>query len=515
MSEEVEMIALESTELQTISIDAPHMDTTTDTTETTTEDIVQQLVARYQTVLDAGLAPDSTFGTSLQALVTDTMSIDNIVVHKPMLKPLWSSYVDKLSNPVEPALVEEANAGEDDDDDDEDDEDAVFASVNDDFRKDYGRVVWVKTNSSWPWWPSHIYDPVNISTKLKARTAKLINKKHVVMYYGSDDFDWASPAQIKDFASFRADLSSQKMSKSFIKSFQAALETADKEVSLDVDDRVAWKHINRRKRKVQVVTDAEAPDVVEEIEIVEEAEEEAVDEPDEPEEEDEASEEEELFEEEAPVRMSSKSKKKRSREESGARAEGFKLEKKEKKPRKKPSVVSLEGAPKAKKAKVAVELEKKKPPVKVEETRMQRTCRLVSLVESYARPEALNAASALRVMEKLKEAALSLAELQESRAAEVVSNLRKHADPSIAAAAKQLRAHWKEAVAATVTMLAVPVEVEQAVALPDLALAPNNVATVEAKAKGAREELATEPLHEEPSATVASAETLVASISES
>ena len=97
------------------------------------------------------------------------------------------------------------------------------------------------------------------------------------------------------------------------------------------------------------------------------------------------------------------------------------------------------------------------PKMKVEETRMQRTCRLVSLVENFARPESLNAASALRVMDKLKDAALSLAELQESRAAKVVSDLRKNMDPSIASAAKQLRAHWKEAVAATVSMMSAPV----------------------------------------------------------
>ena len=47
-------------------------------------------------------------------------------------------------------------------------------------------------------------------------------------------------------------------------------------------------------------------------------------------------------------------------------------------------------------------------------------------------------------MEKLKLMNLNLSELQESRAATVVSNLRKHSDVDIANAAKQLRTFWKE-----------------------------------------------------------------------
>ena len=39
---------------------------------------------------------------------------------------------------------------------------------------------------------------------------------------------------------------------------------------------------------------------------------------------------------------------------------------------------------------------------------------------------------------------LNLSELQESRAATVISNLRKHSDVDIANAAKQLRTFWKE-----------------------------------------------------------------------
>ena len=39
---------------------------------------------------------------------------------------------------------------------------------------------------------------------------------------------------------------------------------------------------------------------------------------------------------------------------------------------------------------------------------------------------------------------LNLSELQESRAATVISNLRKHKDVDLANSAKQLRTFWKE-----------------------------------------------------------------------
>jgi hypothetical protein len=52
-------------------------------------------------------------------------------------------------------------------------------------------------------------------------------------------------------------------------------------------------------------------------------------------------------------------------------------------------------------------------------------------------------------MEKLKSMNLQLSELQESRAATVISALRKHSDSSVATAAKNLRAYWKESMTGT------------------------------------------------------------------
>lgn len=70
-------------------------------------------------------------------------------------------------------------------------------------------------------------------------------------------------------------------------------------------------------------------------------------------------------------------------------------------------------------------------------------------MEKYSNEEDLNASSALRVMDKLRDMNLNLDELRESRAGTVVSNLRKHSDTNISSAAKLLRLRWKELVIET------------------------------------------------------------------
>ena len=67
-----------------------------------------------------------------------------------------------------------------------------------------------------------------------------------------------------------------------------------------------------------------------------------------------------------------------------------------------------------------------------------------SLLEKFTTGSSLNVASAIKTMNKLKAINMNLDELLKSRAASVVSDLRKHSVREIAVVAKDLRSHWKQ-----------------------------------------------------------------------
>ena len=68
----------------------------------------------------------------------------------------------------------------------------------------------------------------------------------------------------------------------------------------------------------------------------------------------------------------------------------------------------------------------------------------ISLLEKFTTGSSLNVASAIKTMNKLRDINMNLDELLKSRAASVVSDLRKHSVREIAVVAKDLRSHWKQ-----------------------------------------------------------------------
>ena len=136
----------------------------------------------------------------------------------------------------------------------DDEENRIFKKVSPEFRKDYGRIVWVQTSNMHPWWPCYVFNPTKISTDLKLRAARLINKNHVVYYYAEiDKFDFITPDQMQDYVEKREEYgNTQKMSSRIASKFERALELADADLSLPPRERVKWKRIKKTKPKKTV-----------------------------------------------------------------------------------------------------------------------------------------------------------------------------------------------------------------------------------------------------------------------
>lgn len=97
-------------------------------------------------------------------------------------------------------------------------------------------------------WPCFVYDPEMVGSALKAKVLKNLGKKHIVYYYGSDNYDFASPNQLRPFEEFLIECENQKITKGYTKQYNDGLELAKSDLLLNSMERVIWKHPNRGRR---------------------------------------------------------------------------------------------------------------------------------------------------------------------------------------------------------------------------------------------------------------------------
>ena len=151
---------------------------------------------------------------------------------------------------VEEEIVDDESGESEQEEDTEDEEDEQHpdvAALPEEWKAEFETVVWVKTHKQYPWWPSLIYDPSALSRKLKMIALKHLGKKHAVYYYGSNDWDNATPKQMKPFLENLEEFSAQKVLKKFKASFEKGVELAKKELDLPKEKRASWNHKQRKK----------------------------------------------------------------------------------------------------------------------------------------------------------------------------------------------------------------------------------------------------------------------------
>lgn len=140
---------------------------------------------------------------------------------------------------------------DDEDDDEDEDDNADFAGLPDEWKARYEEVCWIKTSKQYPWWPCLIYDPVGLSKKLRTTSLKNLGKKYVFYYYGSKDYGFATPKQIKSFSENLEEFRSQKMKPSYVKLFEVGLELALKEIELPRSERAMWNHVAKKRKSTK------------------------------------------------------------------------------------------------------------------------------------------------------------------------------------------------------------------------------------------------------------------------
>lgn len=354
----------------------------------------------------------------------------------------------------------------------------VFSGLPDEWKSLYGKVVWCKSKKQYPWWPAYVYDPVRVFDEPRRLAERFAGKKHLVYFYGSNNFDVAAANQIELYTGPAPEKAQQReIGKRDAKAFEHAMELAEEEYHREPAERVLWNHVEqpkrrrssgaskkqtaaKRRRSGEAATAADA-DAEVDMEIGES--DKAGKQPEEPdayhdedheEEEDRfsPSEEEEEFLEDSDQETKKPKKRKKSTEAKPARQ---RLKKKsdggETAKRARASEPKAKSAEKKRKSTPAPAL----APVDVQkvlesETREDRLKRLLELLNVYTGGTDVPAVppKAVRTFEKIEKMGLSMEELKASGAGKAISKLCKHADSSIAEAAKNLKDHWTKMLAA-------------------------------------------------------------------
>lgn len=98
-------------------------------------------------------------------------------------------------------------------------------------------------------WPAYIYNPSRLNAKLRSKAIPVAGKKHTVLYFGSKDFGFVPPSQIKfPFDDFKEEFSKQTITKKYLGWFQQAIPDAEAELAKPKEDRMFIER-PRRKRK--------------------------------------------------------------------------------------------------------------------------------------------------------------------------------------------------------------------------------------------------------------------------
>lgn len=116
------------------------------------------------------------------------------------------------------------------------------ASKSSAWEERYKEVVWAKSGS-FPWWPSYIFDPQQLSQSEQGyeKAQRLIGKQYVVLFFADRTLGFISPKDIKPFNEQTIKTySGQKISNKYKAQFPKAIAEAKEDYKLSPDDRLQW-----------------------------------------------------------------------------------------------------------------------------------------------------------------------------------------------------------------------------------------------------------------------------------
>lgn len=128
-------------------------------------------------------------------------------------------------------------------------------SMPDEYKSEFGRLVWARGHAKWPFWPGVLFNPLALTKTLLQNDLQQVKKgKFVVMYFGmpsSAAFRFVTKNNIKDYDDHKEKLSTQKMEKKYAFHFERGLKDIEnvKAKYPTLEDRGKWMYEIEEWRK--------------------------------------------------------------------------------------------------------------------------------------------------------------------------------------------------------------------------------------------------------------------------
>lgn len=104
----------------------------------------------------------------------------------------------------------------------------VFSGMPDEFKAQFGRLIWARGHPQWPFWPGILLNPLVLTSSLIDRATKHVMKgKFVVMYFGvprNMAFSFVTKFNLVDYDDNKEEHSTQEVSKKEQSGFKRSMQ---------------------------------------------------------------------------------------------------------------------------------------------------------------------------------------------------------------------------------------------------------------------------------------------------
>lgn len=220
----------------------------------------EDLVIAYVGELFSTYSRDDFQGLTFKVIklkIEEKLQIDSSKYKELILAKLMEMSPSEESMEAENVATEKGNDKEEDEeeeDDDEDEEEEGELLGDEAWRECYGSIFFVKAKATYPWWPAYCFNPNHVKNlKIKLRGLKSVGKEHVVYNYGSNNYDYCKPENLRPYKGHEAeqlmrDIKTNPMIKSWQNSFAKAIENAD----IDSKKPKGFWSLNKSAKKKKV-----------------------------------------------------------------------------------------------------------------------------------------------------------------------------------------------------------------------------------------------------------------------
>jgi hypothetical protein len=202
----------------------------------------------------------------LRGQLIEKFGEEAVVPHKAAIKEALITAVTNVVNDGD----EKDGSDEDEEEDDDGPEYETIEvpdipeveAMSDEYKEMFGKLVWARGNSKWPFWPAIVYNPSALKRDFAEQALKHVVKgKFVIRYYGlpsGSAWGFVTKSNLQEYTENNEKNEKQKIAKKDQARFKSGIEEIKVDLEKTLEERREWifprtKTVKKRKRKAKSI----------------------------------------------------------------------------------------------------------------------------------------------------------------------------------------------------------------------------------------------------------------------